>query len=127
VEEHRLIVSEAASGSLQNVTGPIVNDTVVYQNSNVDYNPTKNSTEWDWLPSRETCIYVYSGLVASVVLLSVCSVICFFAVCMRASIHLHNAMFSGITRATMWFFNNNPSGNLNDTGLELHARTSIPF
>jgi ATP-binding cassette subfamily C (CFTR/MRP) protein 4 len=116
VEEQRLIVSEAASGSVQNVTGPVVNDTAMYQNSNAGYSPTTTSTEWSWLPSRETCIYVYSGLVASVVILSVCSVICFFAMCMRASIHLHNAMFSGITRATMWFFNNNPSGNLDKTG-----------
>jgi hypothetical protein len=35
---------------------------------------------------------------------------------MRASTNLHNTMFSGITQATMWFFNNNPSGNFNDAG-----------
>jgi hypothetical protein len=35
---------------------------------------------------------------------------------MRASTSLHNTMFSGITQATMWFFNNNPSGNFDDAG-----------
>jgi hypothetical protein len=32
--------------------------------------------------------------------------------CMRASITLHNAMFTSITSATMRFFNSNPSGIL---------------
>jgi ATP-binding cassette subfamily C (CFTR/MRP) protein 4 len=116
VEERRFIGSEAASGSLQNVTGPVVNDTAVYQNSNAADSPIIHSAEWGWLPSRETCIYVYSGLVASVVILSVCSVICFFTLCMRASINLHNTMFAGIARATMQFFNSNPSGNLDNSG-----------
>ncbi|PNF26812.1 hypothetical protein B7P43_G17381 [Cryptotermes secundus] len=112
VEEHRLIMSEANSGSSQNVTGPIVNDTASYQDSNSGYSATTDVAEWGWLPSRETCIYVYSGLVASVIILSVCSVICFFTMCMRASINLHNAMFTSITRATMRFFNSNPSGQI---------------
>jgi hypothetical protein len=59
---------------------------------------------------------VYSGLVASVVVLSVCSVMFFFTVCMRASIKLHNSMFSNITRATMWFFNSNSSGIIDMLG-----------
>jgi ATP-binding cassette subfamily C (CFTR/MRP) protein 4 len=59
---------------------------------------------------------VYSGLVASVVALSVCSVMFFFTVCMRASVKLHNSMFSNITRATMWFFNSNSSGIIDMLG-----------
>lgn len=31
---------------------------------------------------------------------------------MRASRRLHDAMFNGITRATMYFFNTNPSGRI---------------
>lgn len=31
---------------------------------------------------------------------------------MRASRSLHNAMFQGITRATMYFFHTNPSGRI---------------
>jgi hypothetical protein len=110
VEEHRVVTSKAASGSLQNMTGPVVNDTAVYETSNTSYNTATDSTEWGFLPSIEACIYVYSGLVASVMILSVCSVICFFIMCMRASITLHNTMFTSLTRATMRFFNSNPSG-----------------
>ncbi|PNF34547.1 hypothetical protein B7P43_G10751 [Cryptotermes secundus] len=112
VEEHRSAISKAASGSLQNGTGPVVNDTASYQDSNSGYSATTDVAEWGWLPSRETCIYVYSGLVASVMILSVCSVISFFTMCMRASISLHNTMFTSITRATMRFFNSNPSGQI---------------
>ncbi|KDR24429.1 putative multidrug resistance-associated protein, partial [Zootermopsis nevadensis] len=100
VEERRLILSEAGIDSLHNVTVVVMNDTIT------------GSTEWGWLPSTETCIYVYSGLVASLVVLSVCSVMCFFTMCMRASISLHNSMFASLTRATMWFFNNNSSGQI---------------
>lgn len=31
---------------------------------------------------------------------------------MRASKNLHNSMFAGITMATMYFFNTNPSGRI---------------
>lgn len=31
---------------------------------------------------------------------------------MRASTRLHNLMYEGITRATMYFFNTNPSGRI---------------
>ncbi len=31
---------------------------------------------------------------------------------MKASTHLHNLMYQGVTRATMYFFNTNPSGRI---------------
>lgn len=31
---------------------------------------------------------------------------------MKASTYLHNLMFQGVTRATMYFFNTNPSGRI---------------
>lgn len=31
---------------------------------------------------------------------------------MRASTNLHNLMYNGVTRATMFFFNTNPSGRI---------------
>jgi ABC-type multidrug transport system fused ATPase/permease subunit len=36
----------------------------------------------------------------------------FFNVAMRASRQLHDAMFAGVTKATMFFFNTNPSGRI---------------
>lgn len=67
---------------------------------------------WIWLPDTETCIFVYSGIIVAIVFLSVGSTICFFTMCMRASVTLHDSMFASVTHATMQFFNNNPSGNL---------------
>jgi len=69
-----------------------------------------NCTEWEWLPSTETCIIMYTGFIIAVIVLVVSSILLFFTMCMRASVNLHNAMFASITRATMWFFNTNPSG-----------------
>lgn len=115
VEEERLSVSKATIGSIYNVIEPAVNDTAVYLNTSSANITASHSDEWGWLPSTETCIYVYSALVISIVVFVVCSAMCFFTLCMRASIRLHNSMFANITRATMWFFNNNPSGNLDIT------------
>lgn len=36
----------------------------------------------------------------------------FFSMCVRASVRLHDKLFRGITRATMYFFNTNPSGRI---------------
>lgn len=70
-----------------------------------------NVTEWMWMPSTETCIFVYLGLLIAIVVFSLASTFFFFTFCTTASINLHKSMFNSISRATMWFFNNNPSGN----------------
>ena len=75
-------------------------------------NVTDTGSKSVYLLSQETCIYIYTALIAAIVILVFLSIICFFTMCMRASVKLHDAMFASITRATMWFFNNNPSGNL---------------
>lgn len=36
----------------------------------------------------------------------------FFDFCIRASVELHNNMFTSISKATMRFFNTNPSGRI---------------
>lgn len=36
----------------------------------------------------------------------------FFHMCIRISINLHDMIFRGVSRATMAFFNNNPSGRI---------------
>jgi hypothetical protein len=109
-------VSKATSIHLYNMTEPVMNDSVTSQSDNLTSGTTMNLTQFGSLPSTETCIYVYSGLMISIVVLIVCSVMCFFMLCMRASVSLHNAMLSGITQATMWFFNNNPAGNFGSIG-----------
>lgn len=56
-------------------------------------------------------IYIFTALTIATVALTLSRSFLFFNVAMKASKALHDAMFSGITRATMYFFNTNPSGN----------------
>ncbi|KAI4464485.1 atp-binding cassette sub-family c [Holotrichia oblita] len=62
--------------------------------------------------NRETCIYIYSGITIATIIISLVRSFAFFKTCMRSSIRLHNRMFENITRATMRFFNTNPSGRI---------------
>ncbi|XP_067014552.2 probable multidrug resistance-associated protein lethal(2)03659 isoform X2 [Anabrus simplex] len=71
-----------------------------------EYNP--------WLIELDTntCIYIYSAFVLGTVIVTMARSLLFFSACMRASIRLHDCMFNSITRATMTFFNTNPSGRI---------------
>nr|CAD7597479.1 unnamed protein product [Timema genevievae] len=62
--------------------------------------------------STMDCIFVYTALTAALIIVSLSRSILFFTICMRASVNLHNTMFVSITRAKMWFFNNNPAGTV---------------
>lgn len=78
----------------------------------------KNSSESDILVdspmlamlSRDTCIYIYTAVTVGTIVASLSRSYMFFKACMRASCRLHDSMFRSITRATMYFFNKNPSG-----------------
>lgn len=70
------------------------------------------STRGFWDFDRNTCIYIYSTITALTVIITVIRSFTFFTICMRASIRLHDKMFSSITHATMRFFNTNPSGRI---------------
>lgn len=65
---------------------------------------------WDF--SRNVCIYVFSTISALTVIISFVRSFVFFTQCMRASRHLHDNMFTSLTRATMRFFNTNTSGRI---------------
>ncbi|CAG9863581.1 unnamed protein product [Phyllotreta striolata] len=82
----------------------VLNKTTTNTNSTVIY-------EW-WHFSRETSIYIYSFIIASLVIVTNVRSFTFFIVCMRSSTRLHNNMFTSITRATMRFFNTNSSGRI---------------
>nr|CAD7445770.1 unnamed protein product [Timema bartmani] len=90
------------------------NSTVLTDIVNTTTTPVTNSTflEPDGDLSTEWCIYVYAAITIATIVISLGRSFLFFTVCMRASQRLHNAMFDSITRATMWFFNNNPSGRI---------------
>ncbi|XP_034487738.1 probable multidrug resistance-associated protein lethal(2)03659 [Drosophila innubila] len=65
---------------------------------------TKNSDPVD--------IYYFTALNLAVIVFTLVRTVLFYKLTMRSSIKLHNAMFRGITRAAMYFFNTNPSGRI---------------
>ena len=70
-----------------------------------------NNKDLGWMPSTETCIYIYMGFIIGIIILTLSSSFSFFTLCMRSSINLHNKMFDTIIHATMNFFTKYPSGN----------------
>ncbi|XP_012274748.1 probable multidrug resistance-associated protein lethal(2)03659 [Orussus abietinus] len=62
--------------------------------------------------SSEVCIYIYTALTVLTIIVTLARSFSFFAMCMRASMRLHNRMFQCICRATMRFFNTNTSGRI---------------
>lgn len=62
--------------------------------------------------TREQYLVTYAGAMAVMLCLSLNRSFSFFYLCLRASIRLHDQLFRGITRATMFFFNTNPSGRI---------------
>uniref|UniRef100_A0AAG5DBA7 Multidrug resistance-associated protein lethal(2)03659 n=1 Tax=Anopheles atroparvus TaxID=41427 RepID=A0AAG5DBA7_ANOAO len=57
-------------------------------------------------------IYIFTGLTIATVVITLTRSMFFFRTAMKASRKLHDAMFNGITRASMYFFNTNPSGRI---------------
>ncbi|XP_046746888.1 ATP-binding cassette sub-family C member 4-like [Diprion similis] len=61
---------------------------------------------------KDIAIYIYTGcIVSSILILTVRSMI-FVTICMNASRNIHNSMFANLLRATMRFFNTNPTGRI---------------
>ncbi|CRL03642.1 CLUMA_CG016458, isoform A [Clunio marinus] len=61
---------------------------------------------------RNVVIAIFSGLIVGVILLTLSRNFVFSILTTRASRHLHDAMVAGITKASMYFFNTNPSGRI---------------
>lgn len=57
-------------------------------------------------------IYIFTIITVATIIITLTRSFLFFNVAMKASQNLHNAMFTGITRASMYFFNTNPSGRI---------------
>uniref|UniRef100_A0A1I8JUL1 Uncharacterized protein n=1 Tax=Anopheles funestus TaxID=62324 RepID=A0A1I8JUL1_ANOFN len=62
--------------------------------------------------SRHQYILMYAIAMLFMFVLSLSRSFLFFYICLRATIRLHDRLFRGITRATMYFFNTNPSGRI---------------
>ncbi|XP_051154777.1 probable multidrug resistance-associated protein lethal(2)03659 isoform X2 [Leptopilina boulardi] len=57
-------------------------------------------------------VYVYLGLILATVVAVYMKYFMFMSMCLKASKNLHASVFSNITRTTMTFFHNNPSGRI---------------
>lgn len=86
----------------------ILNDTTINQTLNA--NETLSATNDEII--RQRFIIVYGIIMAILAYLSVHRTFAFFYLGLRISRNLHDKMFRGITRATMYFFNTNPSGRI---------------
>ncbi|XP_040165805.1 multidrug resistance-associated protein 4-like [Anopheles arabiensis] len=62
--------------------------------------------------SRDEYILMYAVAMLFMFALSLSRSFLFFYICLRATVRLHDRLFRGITRATMYFFNTNPSGRI---------------
>lgn len=75
-------------------------------------NVTRSDVVNDNDDSRTNYIITYAILMVVATYVYVHRTFAFFLMCMRASVKLHDKLFRGVTRATMFFYNNNPSGRI---------------
>lgn len=61
---------------------------------------------------REIYIFAYTSIIVLGTICYACHSFCFFHLCLRISVNLHNMLYQGIIRAKMVFFNNNPTGRI---------------
>ncbi|XP_055306876.1 ATP-binding cassette sub-family C member 4-like [Sitodiplosis mosellana] len=62
--------------------------------------------------STNFCIIVQGSLISALLILGIARSYGFYAICVRISQKLHDAMFKGIISTTMRFFDTNPSGRI---------------
>ncbi|XP_065369875.1 probable multidrug resistance-associated protein lethal(2)03659 [Calliphora vicina] len=79
----------------------------VNKNENSFPESTQDSVKTDSID-----IYIFTGLNLAVIVFSMFRSFLFFNLAMKSSTSLHNAMYLGVTRAAMYFFNTNPSGRI---------------
>jgi ATP-binding cassette subfamily C (CFTR/MRP) protein 4 len=79
---------------------------------NITINNTVPSDFEDRFFTLENCIYIYSTLIGLLIVFSTARSMSFVRSCIKASVHLHNKMFTSIVSATMRFFYTNSSGRI---------------
>ncbi|XP_058461288.1 probable multidrug resistance-associated protein lethal(2)03659 [Malaya genurostris] len=88
------------------------NGTLMEDQTNENTSLDTNSSMTNYTEERQQYILTYSILIGIFVYLLVQRTFSFYHACLRISINLHDRMFRGLTRATMHFFNTNPSGRI---------------
>jgi ATP-binding cassette subfamily C (CFTR/MRP) protein 4 len=69
-------------------------------------------TESERMLISHNCVYIYSGLLLCLVLVTITATLAFVHYCLMASKNLHNSILGKIIDATMTFFKNHPSGRI---------------
>uniref|UniRef100_A0A1B0EXV1 Uncharacterized protein n=1 Tax=Phlebotomus papatasi TaxID=29031 RepID=A0A1B0EXV1_PHLPP len=86
------------------------NATELSENATEEVQIVPVATEED--ATRERYMIIYGSLMVVLLYLVIQRTFSFFRLCLMASTKIHDRLFRGITRATMWFFNSNPSGRI---------------
>lgn len=73
-----------------------------------DTSPYVGINSW----TTETYVYVYSGIMASLVIIAAARSLIFYKTCSWASQNLHDSMLSGLISTTLRFFDENPVGRI---------------
>ncbi|EDX14816.1 GD21421 [Drosophila simulans] len=61
---------------------------------------------------RQELVLFYATILGATLIVYLIRTFGFFKMCLRISLHLHDRLFRGITRASMYFFNTNSSGRI---------------
>ncbi|XP_017023787.2 probable multidrug resistance-associated protein lethal(2)03659 [Drosophila kikkawai] len=61
---------------------------------------------------RQELVLFYATILGATLIVYLLRTFGFFKMCLRISLHLHDRLFRGITRASMYFFNTNSSGRI---------------
>lgn len=78
--------------------------------SRVDWEETyANTTDARW--TTDDHVLFYAGAIILTMFMTVNS-FAFFEMCLKASLHIHSALYKGVTETTMYFFNVNASGRV---------------
>ncbi|XP_017866361.1 PREDICTED: probable multidrug resistance-associated protein lethal(2)03659 [Drosophila arizonae] len=102
-----LAVPAAVNATLDVTTEVSVNDTVF------SALPTENVANADIESDvRQELVVFYAAILFATLIVYLMRTFGYFRMCLRISLRLHDRLFRGITRATMYFFNTNSSGRI---------------
>ncbi|KAH8272109.1 hypothetical protein KR026_008581 [Drosophila bipectinata] len=104
-------VAANATAALLNESDPMpANDTLPLNATDASATPlVSESIETN---VRKELVLFYAIILGTTLVVYLIRTFGFFKMCLRISLHLHDKLFRGITRASMYFFNTNSSGRI---------------
>ena len=105
------ITSQILSSGVDFFVSIWVNWEEQYGKIDIKINNDATILDGSWWTS-ERHIYFYSAFISTLLFLMMLRSFTFYRICLRVSIRLHDKMYWGITRATMYFFNTNSTGRI---------------